>query len=320
MKLRTLLLGSGAATLVSAAVAVVGLPAQNDASAAPLSERGFDAEIARHGQTMLEDGRKIFRYKTFGSEAFWGDALQLHKAIAGEKNGGVGPGVSPNMALKLGLKVDRVVAEEGQPAVLGGQVIPSVSAWAFGGAKAGETSELYDSDAGYVVARLDSLKEGAEDDFDALKEDVRARVTMMRAVAGLLPRAEQLARASAASTLEQAATAQKLAVEKTGPFTRASGAEGLGRLNEAVGVAFGLPIGTVSAPVKTDDAVYVLRVDRRTETDRKAWEGTKQISRMQRANQVREQQLQLFLQELRRSAKVSDRRKQLNSMMRRAET
>jgi peptidyl-prolyl cis-trans isomerase D len=230
------------------------------------------------------------------------------------------PAKLDSAARKLGLKVERVVAEEGQPAVLGGQVIPSVSAWAFGGAKVGETSELYDSDAGYVVARLDSLKEGAEDDFDALKEDVRARVTVMRAVEALVPQAQQLARAAAGSTLEQAAAAQKLAVEKTPPFTRASGAEGLGRLNEAVGVAFGLPIGTVSAPVKTDDAVYVLRVDRRTEADRKAWEGTKQIARMQRANQVREQQLQLFLQELRRSAKVSDRRKQLNAMMRRAET
>src|SRR5262245_54723123 len=44
--------------------------------------------------------------ETFGSEAFWGDALQLHKAIAGEKNGGVGPGVSPKTALSVGLKVD----------------------------------------------------------------------------------------------------------------------------------------------------------------------------------------------------------------------
>src|SRR5262249_5616448 len=43
---------------------------------------------------------------TFASEAFWGDALQLHKAIAGEKNGGVGPGVSPRTALSVGLKVD----------------------------------------------------------------------------------------------------------------------------------------------------------------------------------------------------------------------
>ena len=44
--------------------------------------------------------------ETFGSEAFWGDTLQLHKAIAGEKNGGVGPGVSPKAALSVGLKVD----------------------------------------------------------------------------------------------------------------------------------------------------------------------------------------------------------------------
>ena len=35
-------------------------------------------------------------------------------------------------------------------------VIPSVSAWAFGGAKAGETSELFDDENGYYLARLDS--------------------------------------------------------------------------------------------------------------------------------------------------------------------
>jgi hypothetical protein len=76
------------------------------ASAAAPAQKGFDAEIARYAQTMLEDGKKIFRFDTFGSEAFWGDALQLHKAIVGEKHGGVGPGVSPKTALSVGLKVD----------------------------------------------------------------------------------------------------------------------------------------------------------------------------------------------------------------------
>src|SRR5215469_144566 len=52
------------------------------ASAAPPSS---DAEINRYAQAMIDEGRKIFRYDTFGSEVFWGDALQLHKAIAGEK-------------------------------------------------------------------------------------------------------------------------------------------------------------------------------------------------------------------------------------------
>ena len=47
-----------------------------------------------------------------------GDALQLHKAIAGEKNGGVGGGVSPKTALSVGLKVDT----EALPAALVAQI------------------------------------------------------------------------------------------------------------------------------------------------------------------------------------------------------
>ncbi|HEY6175649.1 MAG TPA: hypothetical protein VIX73_14420 [Kofleriaceae bacterium] len=47
-----------------------------------------------------------FRYDTFGDEAFWGGTLQLHQAIAGAANGGVGNGVSPRTALAVGLKVD----------------------------------------------------------------------------------------------------------------------------------------------------------------------------------------------------------------------
>jgi hypothetical protein len=89
-----------------AAVGAGGLLAAAIASAAPLQQGGFDAEIAHHAQAMLDEGRHTFRYDTFGSEAFWGDALQLHKAIAGQKNGGVGPGVSPKTALAVGLKVD----------------------------------------------------------------------------------------------------------------------------------------------------------------------------------------------------------------------
>src|SRR2546426_11608900 len=77
---------------------------ERDASRKPLSES--DRQIARHAQGMLEEGRRIFRFDTFGSEAFFGDALQLHKAIAGAKNGGVGAGGSPKTALAGGLKGD----------------------------------------------------------------------------------------------------------------------------------------------------------------------------------------------------------------------
>ena len=54
----------------------------------------------------IAEGRRIFRHDTFGNEAFWGETLRLHEAIAGAANGGVGPGVSPATALAVGLKVD----------------------------------------------------------------------------------------------------------------------------------------------------------------------------------------------------------------------
>jgi hypothetical protein len=58
------------------------------------------------GSALLRQGRQVFRFDTFGDQSFWGDALELHKAIEGSANGGVGPGVSPKTALAVGLKVD----------------------------------------------------------------------------------------------------------------------------------------------------------------------------------------------------------------------
>ena len=66
----------------------------------------FDRTIRRNALEQLEQGRRVFRFDTFGDESFWGDALHLHKTIAGEQLGGVGPGLTPTMALALGLKVD----------------------------------------------------------------------------------------------------------------------------------------------------------------------------------------------------------------------
>jgi hypothetical protein len=106
MKLKTITIVTiGVAGLFGAVIASAA-PSSKKGTTAPAAQKGADAENARHAQKMLDEGKKTFRYDTFGSEAFWGDALQLHKAIAGEKNGGVGPGVSPKTALSVGLKVD----------------------------------------------------------------------------------------------------------------------------------------------------------------------------------------------------------------------
>lgn len=69
-------------------------------------ETEIDRQITENALLMVAQGRQTFRYDTFGDEGFWGDTLKLHLAIEGTKFGGVGPGVSPNTALAVGLKVD----------------------------------------------------------------------------------------------------------------------------------------------------------------------------------------------------------------------
>jgi hypothetical protein len=78
----------------------------------------YNEQIQLNAERLLKEGRQIFRYDTFGSEDFWGGKLRLHEAIAGEKLGGVGGGVSPKTALALGLKVDA----EALPAALVAQI------------------------------------------------------------------------------------------------------------------------------------------------------------------------------------------------------
>ncbi len=85
--------------------------AQAQASKNTLSAN--DSLIDEHAERMIDEGRRTFRFDTFGDEAFWGDTLQLHKAIEGTGFvGGVATpdlklnGVSPKTALAVGLKVD----------------------------------------------------------------------------------------------------------------------------------------------------------------------------------------------------------------------
>ena len=76
------------------------------------SVASFDRRIDSNSRQLVRDGRRIFRFDTFGDEAFWGDLLGLHKAIQGTAFGGVATpdlkldGVSPKTALAVGLKVD----------------------------------------------------------------------------------------------------------------------------------------------------------------------------------------------------------------------
>lgn len=69
----------------------------------------FDDAIKQNSKDLFEKGKAVFRFETFGDEIFWTDQLQLHKAIADEKHGGIGKGLTPQQALDAGLKVDLAI-------------------------------------------------------------------------------------------------------------------------------------------------------------------------------------------------------------------
>jgi hypothetical protein len=91
--------------LLAAAGVLFELSGSSSAGEQPQAASG-NQPVQAQATRLVDQGRQIFRFDTFGDEQFWGDSLKLHRAVAGAANGGVGPGLSPRAALGVGLKVD----------------------------------------------------------------------------------------------------------------------------------------------------------------------------------------------------------------------
>jgi peptidyl-prolyl cis-trans isomerase D len=222
-------------------------------------------------------------------------------------------------AKQLGLTIHRIEALEGQVASLDGTMVPSASAWAFGGARVGETSDLFDDENGYWMARLDSLVPGGDARFERVRAEVKQRMARERALDALAPTAAQFATQAASSGLEAAAAAASMQITKSQPFTRVGFVPGLGQFSKPIGAAFALPVGAVSAPIRADDGIYVIRVDRRTNASRAEFEKQVVAMRQQRTQQLKQQRLQMYLGDLRRNAKIEDHRRAITATQRRLE-
>ena len=105
LRIRVLRIIVAAAALLLAGGALFNFSAVSKKSS---DSQSSDSRASRstYQQRLFAKGKRIFRFDTFGDQSFWGDALQLHRAIEGRRLGGVGPGVSPKTALAVGLKVD----------------------------------------------------------------------------------------------------------------------------------------------------------------------------------------------------------------------
>jgi peptidyl-prolyl cis-trans isomerase D len=220
-------------------------------------------------------------------------------------------------ARELHIPILRSSVVEGNPLTINGQFIPSVGPWAFQGAKPGETSELFDADDGYYLARLDSLRPGGIQSLDQAKTDIRAYLMRQKKIDALIPQSTNFAKVAAASSLESAAKLMNLEVVSTKFFTRVTGVQELAQAPEAVGAAFTLPLHAVSQPIRGTGEVVVERVDNRIPASRTAFEAQKSTLKSQALQQLRRARINEFLANLKAVAKIDDRRKQVEASARR---
>jgi peptidyl-prolyl cis-trans isomerase D len=217
----------------------------------------------------------------------------------------------------LQIPVIKTPVIEGNAVTVNGQFIPSVGPWAFQGAKPGETSELFDAEDGYYLARLDSLTPGGTQSLDQAKQDIRTYLLRQKKIDALLPQARNFAKVAAASSLESASKLMNMQVVATKAFTRVTGVPELAQAPEAVGAAFTLPLHAVSEPIRSTGEVVVERVDNRIPANRATFDSQKEALRSQALQQLRQQRVQEFLTNLRAVAKVDDKRKQIEASARR---
>ncbi|MHB1311065.1 MAG: peptidyl-prolyl cis-trans isomerase [Gemmatimonadaceae bacterium] len=220
-------------------------------------------------------------------------------------------------AKKLGLLVSQIEVHEGQVAQFLGRQVPSLSAWAFGGSHVGESSDLFDNDDAYYLVRLDSLRQGGQQPLDAVKNEVREAIAQDKSLTAKMATAKAVAAQAAATSLEEAAKAAGRPVQNAPLFSRIGFVMGMGQLNEAVGASFALAPGAISAPVRTHDGVFVIRVDKKVPADRAKFEAQKATQRDQAMQAMRDARVQAFLAALRKDAKIEDKRKKIQASLRR---
>jgi peptidyl-prolyl cis-trans isomerase D len=219
----------------------------------------------------------------------------------------------------VGLTPQQALVFEGQALMVGNNYIPSVAAWSFSGVLPGESSDLFDGDEGFYMARLDSLVEGGVQPLDDVRETIRLTLARKKVLARLVPVAGKLASSAVATTLEAAATEFGASAQPTPMFTRTTFVPGMGRDNEAIGAAFALAVGAVSTPVLTEDAVFVMRADNRTIASRDAWAAQRDAQRTVLLQSLQQERIQNYVRGLRDAAKVSDFRKEITRLGREAD-
>jgi hypothetical protein len=210
-------------------------------------------------------------------------------------------------ALRLTIRRAEPVAE-GSRTRVGNVVVPDAGTWAFE-AKPGSNSSLIETAWAYYVFRLDSVKQGGVPPLADAREAAAAAARNAKKLAAARKLGEVYIRQLAqGASMESAAKAMDFPYREFGPFTRVAPPLSSPVI---VGAAFGLAAGERSGLLETGEGFYVIQVLERTKADSAEFTTKLADIRAQAIYQARQERARAYLEALRESAKVVDRRSEV---------
>jgi peptidyl-prolyl cis-trans isomerase D len=216
------------------------------------------------------------------------------------------PAALDTVAGALKLRIGRSgPVQEGTKVQLGQLVVPDAAVWAFT-AKPGNTSPVIETPFAYYLFRLDSLHPAGVPTLAEIRPAVEhsAREARKWDAARKIAK-DYLKRLEEGSTMEQAATAMKLAHREFGPFSRVNPPL---TSPMVVGTAFGLDAGQRSGILDTKDGLYVLETVSHTKADSAKFVKELDQYRARAVNAARQERVRNYIVALQNAAKVVDNR------------
>jgi peptidyl-prolyl cis-trans isomerase D len=208
-----------------------------------------------------------------------------------------------------------VALAEGAEFVPGAGALGVAPEWAMDEAlEIGELSTFFENASGFHIFELLGRTEAGRIPLEDVELTIRERLRNDRRDEVALEMVQQAVDAAAgAGQLEDLAESLGTSVQEAGPFRRTEFVPGLGQGTEAIGEAFGLPVGSASGAVNAGSAVAIVEVLERVDADRSLFEEVRAGIQQQLTFQRRQEYVQRWLAALQSTTEVRDFRAQLTA-------
>lgn len=181
--------------------------------------------------------------------------------------------------------------------------------WAFEEASPGDVSPVFETEQAFYALELVSSEPAGLMPLEEARPSIEATLRFERKMDRATVEGQAVVdRVRAGEPLVNAAADTGLEVRTAGPFARWDFVPGLGRQNAAIGTAFGLEVGGVSGVVTTTANAFIIEVMSHSPPDSAAWLEQALTQRVQTVTALEQQRLQIWIEALRSSARIVDRR------------